>query len=153
MRWKQALLAVPALVALVAVGDARHDGAGADQPGAPITIDAAVGETFTPVPAASVRLSGDQAIAAADRQSLSIPSDAVVRTGRFTFPVGPGMPGKYVDDAHDTMVYAFSWQQCGPWIEPAPRANGPTPSPPPLRCTAWVIVDATTGKVDDTTWS
>lgn len=69
--------------------------------------------------------------------SPDVPSNAKLTTGILTPPSGGG----------PLRVLAWSWHQCGPWM------GGPGMTPPPPRCTAWVFLNAATGKFVDSTFS
>lgn len=121
--------------------------------GAPIVIDASVGETFTPVSTAgatgSQLLTPLAAYRTADHGSLP-PSDSSTLLGYLTLPLGAGSPDGYT--ARHQLVYAYTWSQCQPATGPF-RTDSATEPSSRSQCTAWMFVDATTGAMVDETWT
>lgn len=119
-------------------------------------VDSSVGETFTAVTTPSSKVSArlispDRAFHKADGPAQELPAGTSVQLGRLTLPVGAGAPGQY--NAKDQLVYAFTWRQCAPNIGPFdPTSPSASPSDSTY-CTAWLFVDAETGKMVDQTWT
>ncbi|GAB3852921.1 hypothetical protein GCM10028801_04680 [Nocardioides maradonensis] len=153
---------VPGTAILIVLGVAGAVAAGhRSQPPAPvktaasqIVLDAGAGETFTPTASAPTTIpviSEAAARTSAGTNAFTPPGDAVAQMGYFTFPVGPGDPDKYL--AKDQLSYAFHWKSCAPNVGRVPMqgaSSAPTQAP---MCTMWVIIDATSGAVLDTTWT
>jgi hypothetical protein len=119
-------------------------------------IDASVGETFTP--AVSTKrpglLSPDLAYGRAVSKGKHMPTGTAYQLGYLTLPLGAGAPGQFT--AHNALVYAFTWPECGPRIVPVPMPRAsptPTPTAASTDCTRWEFVDARTGDMIDMTWT
>ena len=120
-----------------------------------IVIDASIPETFLPTPDETAPLSSDAVFAGYAKHNgsarTSPPEGVTVLLGRLTLPLGRGRPGEYT--AHNELVWAFTWHQCiAAGIPPPPGSSAPEPPTAPTSCTAWLFLDATSGRMVEQTW-